>query len=53
MCFCFFAKYGMFHVLLFVQDVPCAIVFCYTWDVPYAFVFFAKHGMFHVLFVFC
>ncbi len=48
--FVFFAKYGMFHVLLFIRDVPCALVFllntgcsiyfyffCKTWDVPCAF----------------
>ncbi len=45
-------------MLLFIQDVLCAFVFCYIWDVPCAFVFlqnigcsmcFYLYGMFHVL----
>ncbi len=40
MCFCIFAEYMMFHMLLFfLLNTGCSTCF---W-------FFAKHGMFHVL----
>ncbi len=43
----------MFHVLLFIQDVPHTFVFLLNTRCSMCFCFFAEHRMFHMLLFFC